>query len=60
MKTVKQSNVAVAVGALVLGSLASVSTTANANPFTALELASGYEMVASEGKCGEGKCGGSH
>uniref|UniRef100_UPI004047D67F HvfA family oxazolone/thioamide-modified RiPP metallophore n=1 Tax=Rheinheimera sp. TaxID=1869214 RepID=UPI004047D67F len=57
MKTVKQSNVAVAVGALVLGSLAAVATTANANPFTAVELASGYEMVAGEGKCGEGKCG---
>lgn len=53
----KQSNVAMAVGALVFGSLATVATTANANPFTAMELASGYEMVAAEGKCGEGKCG---
>ena len=57
MKTMKQSNVAMAVGALVFGSLATVATTANANPFTATELASGYEMVAAEGKCGEGKCG---
>lgn len=57
MKTTKHSNVAMAVGALVFGSLASVATTANANPFTAMDLASGYEMVAGEGKCGEGKCG---
>ena len=57
MKTVKHSNVAMAVSALVFGSLATVATTANANPFTAMELASGYEMVAAEGKCGEGKCG---
>ncbi|MDR6981460.1 putative low-complexity protein [Rheinheimera pacifica] len=55
MKTMKQSNVAMAVGALVFGSLATVATTANANPFTAMELASGYEMVASEGKCGDDK-----
>ena len=53
MKTMKQSNVAMAVGALVFGSLATVTTTANANPFTAMELASGYEMVAGEGKCGD-------
>ena len=57
MKTSKQSNVAMAVGALVLGSLATIGTTANANPFTAQDLASGYEMAAGEGKCGEGKCG---
>ncbi|MCS4305758.1 putative low-complexity protein [Rheinheimera pacifica] len=51
----KQSNVAMTVGALVFSSLATVTTTANANPFTAIELASGYEMVAGEGKCGEDK-----
>ncbi|CAM3713336.1 HvfA family oxazolone/thioamide-modified RiPP metallophore [Rheinheimera salexigens] len=57
MKTIKHSNVAMAVGALVFGSLATVSTSADANPFTAQELTSGYQIAASEGKCGEAKCG---
>jgi uncharacterized low-complexity protein len=57
MKSIKQTNVAMAVGALVFGSLAAVATSANANPFMAQDLASGYEMLAGEGKCGEGKCG---
>lgn len=57
MKAIKHSGVAMTVGALVLGSLAAVAGSANANPFTAVDLASGYEMVAGEGKCGEGKCG---
>ncbi|HHO69143.1 MAG TPA: hypothetical protein ENK12_08935, partial [Gammaproteobacteria bacterium] len=51
--------VAVALGALFVGSLANTSV-ANAadNPFGMTELSSGY-MVADmkEGKCGEGKCG---
>lgn len=57
MKLTKQSTIATAMGSLVLGALVSHTPTAEANPFTAVDLASGYEMVAGEGKCGEGKCG---
>ncbi len=61
---------AVAVSALVLGSLASLSVTANANPFSAEQLNAGYQLASAEAscgadkakdkeaKCGEGKCGG--
>jgi uncharacterized low-complexity protein len=56
-----------AVGAFVLGSLATVSV-ANATGFQATELAAGYQLVAMEASCGadktkaddkakEGKCG---
>jgi len=36
-----------------------VAKDAGANPFAMNELSSGYMQVAKEGKCGEGKCGGS-
>ena len=58
MKQVKKSTIATAVGAVVIGSLASVSLQANATPFGAQQLESGYMTFAAEGKCGEGKCGG--
>jgi len=32
---------------------------AGANPFAMNEMSGGYTQVAKEGKCGEGKCGGS-
>ena len=32
---------------------------AGENPFGMTELSGGYMQLASEGKCGEGKCGGS-
>lgn len=62
------SPVATAVGAAVLVSAAmNVSAgNANANPFAAEELSSGYNLAMNEqeegekkkeGKCGEGKCG---
>lgn len=44
---------------------ASIAPVASAtdNPFSAVELKSGYQLAAAEkvdeGKCGEGKCGGS-
>lgn len=52
---------AIAMGAAMVGSIAGTSV-ANAaeNPFSMTELSSGYMVADShEGKCGEGKCGGS-
>ena len=57
MKQVKKTNIASALGAVVLGSLATVAVEANANPFAMNTLDSGYMQEAGEGKCGEGKCG---
>ena len=58
MKQVKKSGIATALGAVVIGSLASVSLQLNATtPFSINTLDSGYMEIA-EGKCGEGKCGG--
>ena len=57
MKQIKKTTIATALGAVVIGSLASVSVQANANPFGVQSLASGYMQEAPEGKCGEGKCG---
>ena len=59
MKQVKKSAVATALGAVVIGSLASASAMAETNPFGMQQLESGYMQFAEEGKCGEGKCGGS-
>lgn len=52
--------VAVSLGAAVLLGLGSVASAApaEANPFVSQELRGGYQVLA-EGKCGEGKCGGS-
>jgi uncharacterized low-complexity protein len=57
---------AVAVSALVLGSLSTLSLTANANPFSAEQLNAGYQLASAEASCGadkakdkdkEAKCG---
>ena len=64
MKQIKKSSVATALGAVVIGSLASTVAVADANPFGMQALESGYSQFAAEGKCGgdkaekEGKCGG--
>ena len=69
MKQVKKTNIASALGAVVLGSLATVAIEVNANPFAVNTLDSGYmqeaaegkcggDKASKEGKCGEGKCGG--
>ena len=52
--------VAVSLGAAVLlgMSAASMAAPAEANPFVSQQLNGGYQVLA-EGKCGEGKCGGS-
>ena len=57
MKQIKKSTIATTLGAVVIGSLASVSLQANASPFGVQSLDSGYMQQAKEGKCGEGKCG---
>ena len=63
MKQIKKSSVATALGAVVIGSLASTVALADTNPFGMQSLESGYSQFAAEGKCGgdksakEGKCG---
>ena len=65
---IKQKAVAAAVGSLMIGSVAGMSTASADNPFAMNSLESGYKLAdkhASEGKCGgekakkemEGKCG---
>lgn len=52
---------AVALGAVVVGSVSITTANAAENPFGMTDLSSGYMTVAEksmEGKCGEGKCGG--
>ncbi|RVT46218.1 hypothetical protein EMM73_09545 [Rheinheimera sediminis] len=60
MKTNKTT--AVAISALVLGSLSTLSLSANANPFSAEQLNAGYQLASAEASCGadkakEAKCG---
>ncbi|MCK5360407.1 MAG: hypothetical protein KAJ95_07255, partial [Gammaproteobacteria bacterium] len=58
---IKQKAVAAAVGSLLIGSVAGISTASADSPFAMTSLESGYmvaEAKMGEGKCGEGKCGG--
>ncbi|MDH0449044.1 hypothetical protein [Shewanella sp. GD04112] len=55
MKSVKHTAVAVALGTVVVGSAFAVN--AQTNPFGFETMEAGYQIVGSEGKCGEGKCG---
>jgi uncharacterized low-complexity protein len=58
---IKQNAVAAAVGSLLIGSVAGISTASADSPFAMTSLESGYmvaEAKMGEGKCGEGKCGG--
>ena len=58
---IKQKAVAAAVGSLMIGSVAGISTASADSPFALTSLESGYmlaEAKMGEGKCGEGKCGG--
>ncbi|MFB2683947.1 hypothetical protein ACE02B_01805 [Shewanella mangrovisoli] len=55
MKSVKQTAVAVALGTVVVGSAFAVN--AQTNPFGFETMEAGYQIVGSEGKCGEAKCG---
>ncbi len=56
---IKQKTVAAAVGSLLIGSVAGISTASAASPFAMTSMESGYMVAekAKEGKCGEGKCG---
>lgn len=55
MKSVNKTAVAVALGTVVVGSAFAVNAQTNLFGFEAMET--GYQIVGSEGKCGEGKCG---
>ncbi|WP_026317966.1 HvfA family oxazolone/thioamide-modified RiPP metallophore [Algicola sagamiensis] len=57
MKTMKQTSVAAALGAVVITAAATLPVDAQANPFEMQQLTSGYQLDGGEGKCGEGKCG---
>ena len=45
--------------ALTMSAAPLASADSTANPFGMTELSQGYNLAAAEGKCGEGKCGGS-
>ncbi|MGL4713712.1 MAG: HvfA family oxazolone/thioamide-modified RiPP metallophore [Shewanella sp.] len=55
MNSVKKTAVAVALGSVVMSSAFAVN--AQTNPFGFETMDAGYQIVGSEGKCGEGKCG---
>lgn len=57
MSNKKTTPIIATVGAAFIASAMLASVAANANPFQADDLASGYN-VGAEGSCGEGKCGG--
>ena len=55
MNSVKKTAVAVALGSVVMSSAFAVD--AQTNPFGFEAMDAGYQIVGSEGKCGEAKCG---
>ena len=55
MNSVKKTAVAVALGSVVMSSAFVVN--AQTNPFGFEAMDTGYQIVGSEGKCGEAKCG---
>ena len=55
MNSVKKTAVAVALGSVVMSS--AVAVNAQTNPFGFEAMDAGYQIVGSEGKCGEAKCG---
>ncbi|ABN62073.1 MULTISPECIES: HvfA family oxazolone/thioamide-modified RiPP metallophore [Shewanella] len=55
MNSVKKTAVAVALGSVVISSAFAVN--AQTNPFGFEAMDAGYQIVGSEGKCGEAKCG---
>ncbi|MBH0094135.1 HvfA family oxazolone/thioamide-modified RiPP metallophore, partial [Pseudoalteromonas sp. SCQQ13] len=64
MNTIKKSSIALTLGAVVVGSASFVSVDVQANPFEFQQMVTGYQIDATEGKCGgeakakkEGKCG---
>ena len=57
MKSINKSNVAMAIGSLMVSTASLTAVAADANPFQAMDLNSGYQQLPGEGQCGEGKCG---
>ena len=55
MNSVKKTAVAVALGSVVMSTAFAVN--AQTNPFGFEAMDAGYQIVGSEGKCGEAKCG---
>ncbi|MGI2140766.1 HvfA family oxazolone/thioamide-modified RiPP metallophore [Shewanella baltica] len=55
MNSVKKTAVAVALGSVVMSSAFAVN--AQTSPFGFEAMDAGYQIVGSEGKCGEAKCG---
>jgi len=55
MNSVKKTAVAVALGTVVVSSAFAVNAQTNPFGFEAMDV--GYQIVGSEGKCGEAKCG---
>ena len=59
-KKTSMKPLAAAIGTALATTLAAVpAANADQNPFGLTELSSGYMVAGAEGKCGEGKCGGS-
>ncbi len=61
LKSLSWAAGATLVTTLAASNIASAATPAGDNPFAMSELGGGYMLIAdkgSEGKCGEGKCGG--
>ena len=58
MNTIKKNSIALTLGAVVVGSTSFISADVQANPFEFQQMVTGYQVDATEGKCGEGKCGG--
>ncbi len=62
MKNTMKKSLSVAMGATFAAAMTAapaVNADSNVNPFGMKNMESGYMQVA-EGKCGEGKCGGSN
>ncbi len=61
MSKSNKTQIAAALGAAFLATSVAPLASADANPFAATQLTTGYDLAnygAHEGKCGEGKCGG--
>jgi uncharacterized low-complexity protein len=57
MKRKQHTALTLALGSALAASFASTSSTAGENPFASQSIGTGYMVAATEGKCGQGKCG---
>ena len=58
MNTIKKNSIALTLGAVVVSGTSFICADVQANPFEFQQMVTGYQVDATEGKCGEGKCGG--